>query len=201
MSLPASAVETGREALRRAQVFTDGPIRTLHAWRFSLRKAIPRKQEQAGIHLVAVEHADVACICSFQPRSSIWWRMVFADSLYLQRTSPQHPALTQTNEAIHCSPAQESRMSWFSRPHLGSQIPSSAGPNSLKRKSPKPINAFCISAVKVAAMKCELRRRVDHFSINIQLQLISRRVPNAHWLRSAVSAQVCEFPFRAALSP
>ena len=50
-------------------------------------------------------------------------------------------------------------------------------------------------AIKSAAVKGELRGRVNHLAVNIQLKLISRRVSYADGPRTAISAQVIQLPF------
>src|ERR1700734_3139300 len=63
----------------------------------------------------------------------------------------------------------------------------------------KPDQGLLHFTVETPAMECELRRRVDHFTIDVELKLFARRVPDAHRTRFAISAQVLQFAFHRSL--
>src|SRR5580658_792735 len=63
----------------------------------------------------------------------------------------------------------------------------------------KPDQGLLHFTVEMPAVERELRRRIDDLSIDVELKLFARRVPDAHRTRFAISAQVFQFAFHRSL--
>ncbi len=117
------------------------------------------------------------------------------------RRVPEQAPVRELDQPVHRRPAERARVRV--RPPAGAHFP-----EALVGLAPVPDDEVAEGderlgglAVESAAAPGELRGGVDHFAVDVELELVARSVPQAHRPRTAVSGPRLELPFAPGAPP
>src|SRR5437667_2651976 len=153
-------------------------------------KPVPRKPQQSRVYLVAIQTADIA-LQSLIPCTRF---NLDANAIPLARKPISghffdHTLLVQCQQSVEGCPAHQTRMCvvYTRAPRL---------PDTRIRSIPIPGNVlsktsqrFLHTAIKAVPVLSKLRRRLDDFAVNIQLELLAGCVSDPDRTRTAIPVQ------------